>query len=125
MPEMGCAGWAGEGVGREVEAHRVLSADELMTPISTIFRRTAHLATTRIPRRYLSSHAVTPSATLNVPKGSSVFQYGYSPRGRAQPLLALPAQGWTIEQDERWAIVGAGKDRQVLLDVSQRSPLVG
>lgn len=94
----------------------------LMTAISTLLRRTPG---SRNAIARLLSTQVSPQATLNVPKGSSVFQYGNAHRtggGRAQPLLELADQAWTINHDERWAIVGAGKDRQILLDVSDTHP---
>lgn len=105
--------------GRKGEAHVRAHREPPMTPISTVLTRTAIRLARQTLRRSLATH-VTPTVTLHVPRGSTVFQYGHSSRngGRARPLLALPAQAWTIEQDERWAVVGAGKDRQILLDVS-------
>jgi len=89
-----------------------------MTPISSFARK--RLLSFPFPRRYSSSVASLP--TLHIPKGTHVFQYGNATGGKkgqaVRPLLELKEKGWKIEGNEKWAVIGGGKERKVLLDVS-------
>lgn len=90
-----------------------------MTPISCFVRKRI-FSSLSTSKRYASS--VSPLATLNIPQGTHVFQYGNAPGGKkggpVRPLLELKEKGWKIEAEEKWAVIGGGKDRKVLLDVS-------
>ncbi|KAL7417472.1 P-loop containing nucleoside triphosphate hydrolase protein [Mrakia frigida] len=89
-----------------------------MTPISCFVRKRI-FSSLSTSKRYASS--VSPLATLNIPQGTHVFQYGNAPGGKkggpVRPLLELKEKGWKIEAEEKWAVIGGGKDRKVLLDL--------
>jgi hypothetical protein len=55
------------------------------------------------------------AATFRLPPRTSVYRYGSFAAGRA----LFKDIGWTMDQRERWAIVGSGKSRKDLIEVSR------
>lgn len=66
--------------------------------------------------RFYSSPAAPSAmtATFNLPPKTSVHRYGSFAAGQA----LFKDVGWTMEERDRWAIVGSGKGRKNLIEVS-------